>query len=231
MIGVTLGEKHSYDDWGLILSSCVITPPDPQLNLVTVPLRDGSLDLTEALTDDVKYKDRSITLTFTMVDPRKYWSAKVSEISNYLHGKRMKIIIDDDLAFYYVGRVAIDDWNSEKSVGKLVVKGTVDPYKYDIQSSAEDWLWDPFDFETGIVNEVSGIVVEESTSVTIIARRKRTYPTITVSEAMQVTYEGTTYDLAAGSNKVYSMLLQEGENELTFTGNGTVTVEYTGGSL
>ena len=61
MIGVMIGEKHSIKDWGLIMTSKVISPPVPQLNMVSVPLRDGSLDLTESLTGDVKYNDRNIT--------------------------------------------------------------------------------------------------------------------------------------------------------------------------
>ena len=100
MIGVLIGEKHTYNDWGLILTQKVISPPVPQLNLVTVPLRDGSLDLTETLTGDVKYNDRKITMHFAVAGPRGKWTSKVSEIQNFLHGQRMKVIFDDDKAFY-----------------------------------------------------------------------------------------------------------------------------------
>ena len=231
MKGVMFGEKHSYNDWGLILSSNVITPPEPQLNMVTVPMKDGSLDLTESLTQDVKYKDRTITLTFTVIDARKNWSAKVSEISNYLHGNRMKIIIDDDIGFYYVGRVEVNEWNSEKSVGKLVIVCTVDPFKYDVNSSSVDWEWDIFDFEEGIINETGALVVDGSTTINLICRRKRMFPTFTASAAMTVTFDGETYNLKAGSQKVYDIFFVEGENELTFTGNGTITIDYIGGSL
>ena len=66
MIGVTIGEKHSYNDWGLILSSQTISPPTPQINMVSVPMRDGSIDITETLSGDVKYDDRTLTFTFTV---------------------------------------------------------------------------------------------------------------------------------------------------------------------
>lgn len=231
MVGVTIGDKHTYNDWGLIMSSKVISPPSPRLNLVTVPLRDGSLDLSETLTGGVKYDDRNITLEFAVIDPRKTWSAKISRIQNYLHGQRMKLVFDDDVAFYYIGRVAVNEWASEKSVGKLVMECTAEPYKYDVLSSAEDWLWDIFDFETGYISRAANVAVEGSTVITILGRKKKACPTITVSEPMQVSFDGITYNLSAGINKVYTMLLHEGENLLTFTGNGTVTVEYRGGSL
>ena len=50
MIGVTFGDKHSFDDFGIYLTSKTINPPEPQTNTISVPLRDGSIDLTESLT-------------------------------------------------------------------------------------------------------------------------------------------------------------------------------------
>ena len=231
MKGVLFGEKHSYRDFGLILSSKVISPPQPQTKLVDVPLRDGSIDLTESLSGDVKYKDRKITIVFTVIDPVKLWSAKVSEIENYLHGRRMKIVFDDDFNFYYIGRVAVDEWTSDKNIGKLVIECTVEPYKYDVQSTSEEWLWDSFDFEAGYIHEASEVVVDGSADIVIMGKRKQAYPTITVSANMTLTFEGNTYILTAGTRKLYDVLLAEGENVLTFTGAGTVTVDYTGGSL
>lgn len=231
MNGVKIGDKHSFNDFGLILSSKVIRPPEPQLEKVNVPLRDGSIDLTESLTDETKFKDRTITLNFSVVDPMNTWASKISMIENYLHGQRLKIIFDEDPAFYYVGRVSVNQWTSEKSIGKLVIECTVEPFKYDLFSSAIDWEWDVFDFEEGIINEFGQLIVNGSTTIKLICRRKRMFPTFTASAAMTVAYGGETYNLKAGSQKIYDIFLCEGENELTFNGNGTVSIDYIGGSL
>lgn len=231
MIGVLIGEKHSYNDFGLILSSKVISPPKPQTNKVTVPLRDGSIDLTEAVTDAVKYDDRKITFTFTVIDPVKNWANKISEVENYLHGQRLRIVFDDDMAFYYTGRVAVNEFTSNRNIGTLVIEGEVEPFKYDILPSTVDWEWDIFDFDQGIINEMGELIVDGSTTITLICRKKRMFPVFTASADMTVTFEGETYNLKAGSQKVYDIFLCEGENELTFTGNGTITIDYTGGSL
>lgn len=231
MNGVKIGDKHSYDDFGLILSSKVISPPKPQLIKVEVPLRDGAIDLTESLTGDVKYKERMITLTFNVIDPVKTWSAKISEIENYLHGKRLKIIFDDDIAFYYIGRVSVNQWTSDKSIGTLVLDCEVEPFKYDILSSAVDWEWDIFDFEEGIINEMGELIIKGELTVSLICRRKRMFPVFTASTAMTVTFDGETYSLKAGEQKIYGIFLCEGENELTFKGNGTISIDYIGGSL
>lgn len=231
MIGVTIGDKHTYHDWGLIMTSKAISPPAPQLNLVSIPLRDGSLDLTEALTGDVKYNNRVISINLAMIDSRENWSARISEIQNYLHGQRQKIVFDDDKAFYYIGRVVVNEWTTDRSIGNVTLECTVEPYKYDILSSADDWLWDTFDFETGYITTASNVLVQGNETIVILGRKKKTYPTIIASESMQVTLDGTTYQLSSGTNKLYTMLLHEGENELIFTGNGMVTVEYRGGNL
>lgn len=228
---VTIGEKHSYNDFKLLLTSKVISPPSPKLNLLSVPLRDGSIDLTEVLTDEVKYADRKITMEFTMLGTSKSWPERISEIQNYLHGQRLKIVFDDDAAFYYIGRISVNEWISDKVAGKIVIEGSVDPFKYDMQSSAVDWEWDTFDFNQGIINEMGELIVNGSTTVTLICRKKRMFPTFTASADMKVTFDGETHDLKIGSQKVYGIFLCEGENELTFTGNGTIAIDYIGGSL
>lgn len=231
MKGVMFGDKHSYRDFGLILSSKTISPPKPQLNMVSVPLRDGSIDLTESLTGDVKYEDRKISITFFVINHSNTWATTISEIENYLHGQRMQIVFDDDVAFYYIGRVSVNKFTSQRNLGTLVIDCTVEPYKYDVLSTLDDWEWDTFSFETGCINQTSEISVEGNTEVVIVGKRKKISPKITTDTAMTVSFEGVDYTLQAGTQKVYGLLLHEGENVLTFNGKGTVSVDYRGGSL
>ena len=229
--GVVFDDIHSYRDLGLILTDKTIGTPKAQTNLVKVPLRDGSLDLTERLTDDIKYEDRPIKLVFYYPGAMENWSDKFSQLQNMLHGQRKKLIFDDDIAYYYMGRVEVDEWQSEARTGKIVLQITCEPYKYDMTSSAADWLWDPLDFDTGIINEGGNISVDGTATIYFIGRRKKSYPIITCDNPMNVTFDSETYHLIAGVNKVYDVILLEGMNELTFSGFGTVTIDYIGGSL
>ena len=111
------------------------------------------------------------------------------------------------------------------------MSGEVDPYKYEVASSLEDWLWDDFNFETDIIREYGGIKVSGKYELNIYGRRKRVIPVIECDTPMQVTYNGATYDLLNGKSKVFDIWLSEGDNLLTFTGNGTISVDYRGGSL
>lgn len=94
-----------------------------------------------------------------------------------------------------------------------------------------DWLWDPFSLMDGIVREYKDIKVLGKREIIIAGRKKRVIPTITCSSPMTLTYGKLTLNLPAGKTKVYELQLGEGEHALEFSGNGTVSVSYRGGSL
>lgn len=48
MLGLTIGEKHTYNDFRLkMLSSFVVSPPEPVVNKIQIPGMDGMLDISE----------------------------------------------------------------------------------------------------------------------------------------------------------------------------------------
>lgn len=229
MTGVKFDNIHSANDLGLFLSTVEITPPEPKTYIIEIAGADGSLDLTEALTGDVKYKERTITLNFEMLGDERDIHRKYSEVMNALHGKRFsEISFDNDGNYYYIGRVKATALSSEPLKGIIEVQCAVEPYKYD---RGDDWLWDPFSFENGIINEVSNLKVNGTLEVTYIGQRKKYIPNITSSAAMTVVFKGKTYNLSAGKNKIFEIEFCEGVNILTFHGNGVVTIENKGGSL
>lgn len=231
MNGVRFGDIHTYDEWKLILTSVDISFPDIKTEKTNIPGADGELDFTESLTNDVKYKNRKITFNFVMVQERSLWTSLMSTIANYLHGKDFKIILDNDLNFFYKGRAKVNQFKSDKSIGKIVIEADVDPYKYDLISSAEDWLWDPFNFEDGIINETKDLTVNGELTVNIYGRRKLVSPKFVCQNALQCIFEGQTYNFTPGTNYAPNIQIREGKNTLKFIGKGTVSIEYRGGSL
>lgn len=230
-VGVMFGNIHSERDLGLVMSEKSIGAPEVRTNYIDVPMRDGLLDFTESITGKVKYKSRAISLVFYMLGDKNLFVSNISKIENYLHGKRLKVIFDDDPAYYYDARLSVNEWISDRNAGKVVIEGTAEPYKLDIQSSAEDWLWDPLDFEDGVIRELNSISVNGTATVTLIGSARESCPEFTASAAMTVTYKEKSYNLPKGSTKVYEILVEDGENVLTFKGNGTVSIDYRGGSL
>ena len=236
MYGVTFGTKHSYNDWKLITKSRpVIGSPSPKTNYIDVPEADGKLDFTEALTGEVKYNNRTIEFEFTVIEARNRWTGLYSEIMNYLHGKKMKLVFDEDPNNYYVGRFEVNEWKSDKRTSTLTITGDVEPYKYELHSSLEDWEWDTFNFENDYVREYKDLVVDGMLEFDIIGSRKSIVPVFIVhfndETGMQVMFKNKIYNLQNGANRVVNIVLQEGDNTLTFLGSGTVSIDYRGGSL
>lgn len=236
MNGVTFGDKHSYRDWGLILKSRpVISPPSPKTLYIDIPGSDGVLDLTESLTGDVKFENRTITCEFNVIDSRKRWSNIYSEILDYLHGQRIKIILDEDPTYYYVGRFQVNEWKSDKVTSLITIEGNVEPYKLEICSSLDDWEWDSFNFETGIIRQWKDLTVGDSLTITVVGTRKTVVPSFIVQSndgsGMTVTFDGRTYNLSDGVNRVVNINIKQETQTLVFTGNGTVSIDYRGGRL
>jgi phage-related protein len=230
MDGVTFGTKHSYKDFGLILSSKDISLPKAKTKTVEIPGADGVIDLTEILTDDVKYENRTLSFTFTVIDPMASWSAVLSTVTNYLHGKKMRIYMDWDRNYYYEGRCSVNQFKSSKRTATIVIDCDCDPYKIEKNSASDPWVWDTFSFVDGIIY-INKVTVSGTKSVALINRRKIVSPTFICSAAMTVTFDGVTYNLSKGTTTVLDIRFQEGENIVVFKGNGTVQIDYKGGSL
>lgn len=230
MDGVAFGTKHSYRDFGLILSSKTISLPKAKTKTVEVPGADGVIDLTEALIDDIKYQNRSLQFTFTVIDPMASWAAVLSAVTNYLHGRKMRIYMDWDRNYYYEGRCSVNQFKSNKRTSTIVIDCDCDPYKIEKNSASDPWIWDTFSFVDGIIY-LNKATVSGSASVNLINRRKIVSPTFTCSAAMTVTFKDVTYSLPKGTTTVLDIRLQEGDNTVVFNGNGTVQIDYKGGSL
>ena len=121
--------KHSYLDFGVILTEQNIGLPSPKTYTVNIEGMDGNLDLSECF-GEMKYENRTIKFTFESIDKITDWQAKMIKISSFLHGQKMKITTWSDPDFYYVGRCRIDEYNSKSKLGKIVISCDCEPFKY-----------------------------------------------------------------------------------------------------
>ena len=121
--------KHSYIDFGVILTEQNIGLPSPKTYTVNIEGMDGTLDLSECF-GEMKYENRTLKFTFELIDKITDWQAKMIKISSFLHGQKMKITTWSDPDFYYVGRCRIDEYNSKSKLGKIVISCDCEPFKY-----------------------------------------------------------------------------------------------------
>lgn len=225
---VTLGEYYM-QDLGLMLESKDIGLPSVQTKSIAIPLRDGDLDLTNVLSDKIHYGNRQITMNMNSIAP--FPTGKMSDVANLLHGKKVHIVFDDDAYYYYVGRLDLSSFKENRLGGIYTIKADCQPFKYTVQTSAEDWLWDPFDFEDGYINDFKDIVVVSSETYTLIADEQLTYAQVTTDAPITISYKNKSVSCSVGTTTLYEFEFEPGENVITITGSATVTITYRGARL
>lgn len=230
---ITLGDKNTWDDWHLIPKSRpLFNPPSVKTNYIEIPGGDGSLDLTTALAGRPVYKNRTGSWEFYVENGFKDWTVLYSEIMTYLHGKKLKAILEDDPDYYYEGRFAVNAWKSDPNWSIITIDYEVGPYKRSLVAAGNDWLWDTFNFETDVIRSYENLPVSGSLTVVVVGDGMPVPPTIVASVAgMTVTYNGDTYTLNKGSNYISELEIREGENTFIFGGTGSITILYERGRL
>lgn len=222
--------KYKMSDFGLKLLSVDLGTPSVRKNTVTIPGRNGALDLTEAITGFPLYDNATHKLTFDFKDGTyNTWISRASDIRGKLHGRRLPVIFGDD-GYYYDARISVDSSKINQYYSQIVITLDAEPYKLAQKTSLDDWEWDSFNFETDIIREYKDI--QTPCEITIVGD---VMPTgcvfISSSSGIIMTWgdTGEPYPLNVGRNYWPDILVTEGEHTVQFVGKGTVSIEYRGG--
>lgn len=209
-------DKVSSEDWGLKLYEFQAPPPEPRTSYVDVPFRDGLLDFSTALTGGImRYKNRTVTLSFDYVGNWEDWFQASSEINAALHGQKTRIQLDIDPDYYYLGRCQLSGTKDNMALGSITITADCDPYKYKLSPTVREF-------------DVSG---SEGLDIILQNDRMPTVPTVTTDAEITVEFGESTIVFQAGTRKAPALLLLEGANHMTLTGTGHIKFEYQEGAL
>ena len=206
--------------------------PKPKVHKIEVPYSSGSIDVT-SIGGDVTYNDREgIQLEFkAYCKSYAEWKALLHEIAAHLHGKKLEMICDDDKYYYYMVRLELDSTRSNNVTSPVVLSGSAEPFKYALFGPGEKWLWDPFNFETGIITKLENVVVNGSKSVLIPNDSIYTVPTFEVksSNNLKLNFKGKTYEMPKADTYYFPQVrINHDVLSLDFTGSGTVSIIFVG---
>ena len=138
---------NTWKDWFLIPDDRPdVANPSVKTNFIEIPGRDGTIDMSEYLTGKPSFGDRSGSWSFIVDNDHIGWESLRSMITEFLHGKRMKCVLEDDPGWYFQGRFQVKPKSGQKN-SAIEIEYVLEPYKYHILPN-DDWLWDPFNFET-----------------------------------------------------------------------------------
>lgn len=214
--GCKLNRLHSVRDWDMVMTKKIITPPDPKTYTVEVEGGDGIIDRSTVLTGgDIKYKNRTITINFEKLDQSGVLLPFLSAFLNEYQGQIVKVVFDEDPAFYYTGRSMISYDQPNGYVLQMTMTIDAEPYKYK-------------HVETIQVKTISGANVPVSYS----NLRKWVSPIFITSAPMTLQFENEIYQIdEAGTFTIPDIQFKKGENVILYSGTGTVQVVYQEGDL
>lgn len=208
---VKLGEYKTAEDWDLTLNKKSLTPPKAKTNFISIPGRSGDLDASESLTGEVKYENRTLSLTFLLTEG-SYSDREtvISTIIAAIHGKRLNIVLPDDEDHYLTGRLAITNRENVAGYGSITFEAICDPWFY-------------------ANNNTVRTVTATSTAQTILLSNsgvKTAVPDITVTGSVNLTYGSNTVALSSGNYKLADLKLKTGNTTVTVSGSGTISFSY-----
>lgn len=134
---------NSYDDFHLIPKTRpLVEVPSPKTNYVDIPGGNGSLDFTDALNGYPVYNNRSGNWEFYVENGHGNWADLYSNLLAKLHGKRMMVVLEDDIksvyneyyqrdigaAKTYIGRLSVGSWKSDKDWSSVTINYDFEPY-------------------------------------------------------------------------------------------------------
>ena len=212
MKGIRFGDMHSYNDLKMILSGKDMGAPGVKSKKLDIEGADSALDLTDFF-GEPKYEDVTHKFQFSTIVPYDEFMTLYSRIKNAIHGKKMRIILDDDPLFYWMGRCYVSGFTNEKNIGKIDVECDCEPYKYKI-------------VKTTVSQAVNG-----TDMIVLTNGRKRAVPTITTTGAMTIAFGGGSWTNSAGTYTIPELELTHGDNAITVTGSGTITFTWQEGDL
>lgn len=116
----------------ILLDGYKLSTPEPKVYTVDIPGGDGAIDLTESLTGNVAYNNRTDEFTFVILDVDNFEQIK-TRLSNFLHGKAFDYKLTMDPDYTYHGRFQVSEYAhsvvSNGIIGSIAVKVVANPYK------------------------------------------------------------------------------------------------------
>lgn len=150
---------NTWDDWGLVGSSRpTIAPPKPITNLVKIVGATKFVNVSEILTGYPTYESRTGSIEFIVLNDfnrpdAKRWIDVYNEVCEYLHGRELCCVLEDEPEYYYSGVFSVNEFKSGEYNSNIVINYELQPYKYNRIDSNKGWIWDTMNFETGILRD------------------------------------------------------------------------------
>lgn len=164
-------KRNTWEDWHLIPASPpMVNPPEAYTNYVDIPGRkQGPLDLSEVLSEGPVFLNTEGSWDFI-------WSAEYCPdmsrpeafrtVTQFLHGRRFRITLQEDPDTSYIGRIQVSDPKPGNTYSTITINYTIQPTNdnpldvdgsnYTSNSGEIPWYSGPINQSTGGGNSGGG---------------------------------------------------------------------------
>lgn len=180
---------------------------------VTVPGRDGDLDLSTVLTDgSPRYGSRTLTATLERSDgTRLERETAIETMINWLDGWRMNITLPDDSGHYITGRVHVAKDYNDPAHAAVTVTAVCAPWRYN-------------NYET-VIRLTAGATAQSAMLTN--SGRRTVVPVIQITGGtVSLVYGTYSWALGAGTYQLPDLTVPQGGALITYSGTGTLTATY-----
>lgn len=205
--GVTIGTTNTLTQWGLILCADLnIGMPPLKSNLVDIPGRNGTVNMSYAVSGFPVYGNREITFTlFAAVDDATLNTIR-AELAELCHGQEANLILPTDSTHYYHGLFNIGEISGYNS-GRIPVSVVAEPYAY----------------KNSPTTISKTIPSGGSVTIDIANEQMPANATINASGTITLTHSGTSYTIASGE-RALPFVIPSGGTTATATGTQGTTI-------
>lgn len=218
---------NGLEKFNLYIDQSIISPPEKDDNRQRIPYRNGSYNFDE-LIGHPTYKDREIAYICQILeDDTRDLELELTEINKWLLLPVKAVLQDTGTPdYHFVGEcISVIPANNERGFCEITINFKCYPFKIWNKPDNNDWLWDDFDLEHGIIPVTEFELIQGG--------KIKIYNDAVVPISFTPTFEATklqmridniTYDMVSG--KESSFLLLPGNNDIEITALEGTTDKY-----
>ena len=220
--------KKLYDDYDSILMYLDIGYPELNRIAHTVPFMNGVYDFTD-LYGNATWSERTITVHIRHKSGelgRSMLNGYYDNISLWLLSQPMSKLKFDHIRGYFTGRVTgFSTREAYNILGYIEVTFTCHPFR-EWEEYEGNNLWDPFCFETDIMQDTKFEVNGKKTVTVHNLSATSVIPLVICNDTMKVTKGGRNFTFEQGETNNPIFELAPGANTMTITGYGEIEFKF-----
>lgn len=210
---ITINGVDFYHRFHAVLEDYDIESPEPKIVKVSIPGRNGDLDMSEALTGTIAYNNRQITVRLGLVGRLEERLEKEQKILQLIAGNRVRLTFSH-LEGYFMGRCWVKEIRLDNdSHTTIVFSFDCEPYRYELEN-----------------HEISLELSGKDEEVHCENLQMPTQPIMITTNKATIQFQKQSITVQAGEH-LLPFLFTSGENIIKISGSGMVTIQYQRGVL